>query len=174
MSSCCAGASCEVASAAADECRLCGNRGVTVDRITLKALLTPAALRTGVPPKPHICSTAGCSVVYFDSEAGVKFTEQDLIVPVHAKHADDPDVLVCYCFDMTPRSVAARIDRDGRISASADIAAEVKAGHCACEVRNPKGSCCLGDVIRIEKRKSHGHTPQDNDNEGASAGVPHP
>ena len=29
------------------------------------------------------------------------------------------------------------------------IKAEVKAGFCACEVKNPAGSCCLGDVNRV-------------------------
>jgi hypothetical protein len=28
------------------------------------------------------------------------------------------------------------------------IAAEIRVGHCACEVRNPQGSCCLGNVSR--------------------------
>ena len=26
------------------------------------------------------------------------------------------------------------------------IAAEIKVGNCACEVRNPAGRCCLGEV----------------------------
>jgi hypothetical protein len=25
---------------------------------------------------------------------------------------------------------------------------EVKAGNCACEMKNPSGKCCLGDVTR--------------------------
>jgi len=33
------------------------------------------------------------------------------------------------------------------------IKTEVKAGNCACEVKNPSGKCCLGDVTRIVKRK---------------------
>jgi hypothetical protein len=124
---------------------------VAVDRITLKALLTGDALRRGIPPNPRFCATPRCSVVYFDAEAGVQFTEIDLIEPVHAKRPGHPDVPVCYCFGATPRSIAEEIRRTGASSASREIAAEVKAGHCACEVRNPKGSCCLGDVARIEK-----------------------
>jgi hypothetical protein len=27
----------------------------------------------------------------------------------------------------------------------------VKAGNCACEVKNPSGKCCLGDVMRAAK-----------------------
>jgi hypothetical protein len=31
------------------------------------------------------------------------------------------------------------------------IKAEVDAGHCACEVKNLSGKCCLGDVTRAAK-----------------------
>jgi len=55
-------------------------------------------------------------------------------------------VPVCYCFGYTPP----KIREEGKI-ASQTIAAEVKAGHCACEVKNPKGVCCLGDVARVER-----------------------
>lgn len=157
MSSRCADDSCAVSTQAADTCLLCGARGVVVDRITLKALLTSDALRRGMPPKPRFCGTPDCSVVYFDPELGVQFTQSDLIAPVHAKHPGDPDVPVCYCFSETPRSIAERISQTGTSSVSRDIAAEVKAGHCACEVRNPKGSCCLGDIARVEKESQWQH-----------------
>jgi len=31
------------------------------------------------------------------------------------------------------------------------ISAEVKAGDCACELRNPSGKCCLGDVTKASQ-----------------------
>ncbi len=151
MSARCDGDACTVATGAADSCPRCGSRGVAVDRITLKALLAGDALRRGIPPDPRFCATPECPTVYFDAGTGATFTESDLIEPVHAKHPDDPDVPVCYCFDVTPGAIAEEIRRSGTSSASREIAAEVKAGHCACEVRNPKGSCCLGDVARVEK-----------------------
>jgi len=123
-----------------------------VDAITLKALLTSDALRRGIPDAPRFCATEGCQIVYFDSDAGVNFTEVELTVRVHAKHPTDDGVQVCYCFDYTPSTIEAEIARSGSRSARATITAEVQAGHCACEVRNPKGSCCLGDVARVEAR----------------------
>jgi hypothetical protein len=27
-----------------------------------------------------------------------------------------------------------------------EIAREIKAGNCACDIKNPKGECCLGDI----------------------------
>jgi CopZ-like zinc binding protein len=144
MSSCCTDASCETNVAVSTVCQTCGAKGLPVDPITPKALFTPDALRRGVPSDASFCPTPTCPIVYFGSTGS--FTEDDLIVRVHAKHPHDDDVPVCYCFDFTP----ARIRRENG-EASKGIGAEIKAGHCACEVKNPKGACCLGDVIRVEK-----------------------
>jgi len=73
-------------------------------------------------------------------------SEADLRVRVHAKHPDDDKAPVCYCFDYTPADIEAST------SIRETITREVQAGHCACEVRNPKGSCCLGDIARVEQR----------------------
>lgn len=153
MSSCCSDTSCETkpAAVASEVCETCGSKGVRVDPITLKALFTPAALRRGVPPDPRFCPKAECPVVYFDSAAAVVFTEDDLIVRVHAKHPHEDDVPVCYCFEHSPGTIRREIEQTGSSTASKFITAEVKAGHCACEVKNPKGICCLGDVAKAEK-----------------------
>ena len=146
MSSCCINASCATNVDVATICQTCGAKGLPVDAITLKALLTPAALRRGVPSDARFCPTPACAIVYFGSTG--TFTENDLTVRVHAKHPNDDSVPVCYCFYYTTAEV-----RHEHGAASKDISAEIKAGHCACEVKNPKGACCLGDVIRIEREK---------------------
>ena len=33
-----------------------------------------------------------------------------------------------------------------------DIDAGIQAGQCACDLRNPQGSCCLGNVRGLVKR----------------------
>ena len=40
----------------------------------------------------------------------------------------------------------------GKCTILQHITAEVKAGNCACEIRNPQGSCCLGNVNAAVKR----------------------
>jgi hypothetical protein len=146
MSSCGTDASCEgnVGTPVSTVCQTCGAKGLPVDPITLKALFTADALRRGVPADAQFCPAPTCPIVYFGSTG--TFTEDDLTVRVYAKHPDDGDVPVCYCFEYTLAKI-----RHERGAASKDIAAEIKAGHCACEVKNPKGACCLGDVIRVEK-----------------------
>lgn len=147
MSDCCEGTT---EGAPGDACPCCGAKGARVDPITLKALLTGEGLRRGVPPSPRFCATKSCPVVYFDNAVPVRFEEEHLTVRVHAKHPEGESVPVCYCFDYTPARIRAAFVSSGRNRASEDIAREVKAGRCACEVKNPKGSCCLGDVSRVE------------------------
>jgi hypothetical protein len=36
----------------------------------------------------------------------------------------------------------------GQCTIPARIAAEIRAGRCACAIRNPSGACCLGEVNR--------------------------
>ena len=153
MSSCCPPSGCSTRSDAGSElCPACGTTGLSVDPITLKALLTSDGLRRGVPPAPRYCPNAHCQVVYFDRAAAALFREADLIVPVHAKQPDSDVVPVCYCFGFSEKSIRDEIELTGISTATEAITAEVKAGRCACEVRNPKGSCCLGDVARVERR----------------------
>jgi hypothetical protein len=57
-------------------------------------------------------------------------------------------VLVCYCF----RYRADTLQRSGsaeRAAILADIVAGTQQGQCACQIRNPQGSCCLGNVRRL-------------------------
>lgn len=132
----------------ATQCPECAEGGAAIDRVTLKALLTAEGLRRGVPVQPRYCATAECPVVYFDVDGSVTFTEADLTVPVYAKHSNDEAMPVCYCFSVT---VGAMLDVERARELREMVAAEVKAAHCACEVKNPKGGCCLGDLVRIER-----------------------
>ena len=99
----------------------------------------------------YFCDAAGCDVVYFpwDSNAP-SFRRDDLLVRVGAKEHDDT-VPVCYCFGVNRKQIWEEIRRTGQSTASERIRAEVKSGHCACEVKNPSGNCCLGSVVRAEQ-----------------------
>ena len=132
----------------AKACPQCGKEGTSIDRITLKALFTPEGLRRGIPEQPHFCATVDCPIVYFDGDGEVTFTEAQLTVRVFAKHPEDPAMPVCYCFGV---DVATMQDATRARPSRESVAHEVQAGHCACEVRNPKGGCCLGDLVRIER-----------------------
>ncbi len=137
--------------ASAGTCPSCGAQGLQVGRETVGAM---AALGVPAPCLARsaysFCRTPGCPVVYY-STGGVVLRQGDLRVPVSAK---DPglDVPLCYCFGLTRHAIAEEIAATGRWTASAAIAAEIRAGRCACGVKNPSGRCCLGEVRAFEKQ----------------------
>jgi hypothetical protein len=59
--------------------------------------------------------------------------------------------LVCYCFGVTEGEIQRELVEKSRSTAGERITALVKAERCACEVKNPEGSCCLGNVAAATK-----------------------
>jgi Zinc binding domain len=131
-------------------CPRSGSVGSAVDRHTIKALLTEEALRRLTPDEYRFCADAECDVVYFNSQ-GMQFATQDVRVPVWQKlpFGTRP---VCYCFGESEASIRAEFASSGQSSAVERIREHIAAGRCACEIRNPRGACCLGDVISAVKR----------------------
>lgn len=122
-----------------------GTQGQPVALITLKSLLTGSALmQLDLQQTYRFCPSANCWVVYF-SQAGQIFTTADLKVPVYQK-APGGEVPVCYCFDWTRQRIREEIQQQQTSRAISSIRAQIKAQRCGCEVNNPQGSCCLGNV----------------------------
>ena len=130
-------------------CSQCGREGQPVDWTTVQALLKREALGMVNGSQYAFCETPHCPIVYSAAD-GTQLTKEHVRVRVGLKETEDP-VPVCYCFGVTERMIDEEVQQTGRSSASTRIRAEVKAGHCRCEVENPSGQCCLGDVIRVEK-----------------------
>jgi hypothetical protein len=72
------------------------------------------------------------------------------MVRVGVKEIEDP-LSVCYCFGFTRQDIWDEICDTGKSTVAKRITAEIEAGRCACEVRNPSGKCCLGDITRAVK-----------------------
>lgn len=117
---------------------------------TLKHQAKPGHLETVEIGSFNFCRTAKCDVVYFN-ERGVVLVKADVRQRVGLKETKDP-VPLCYCFGFTEAMVREEIRATGRCTIPRRIAAEIKAGNCACEIRNPQGSCCLGNVNAAVKR----------------------
>jgi hypothetical protein len=149
MSDCCAAAK-NTASCAPVVCRVCQTKGSAVEELTIKALLTEHALRRFESGSYRFCADESCDVVYF-SETGATFTTEDIRVAVW--HKEPPGHrLICYCFDETEAAIATELRRMGQSYAVERVRAHIAAQRCACEVRNPRGVCCLGDVIAAVER----------------------
>jgi hypothetical protein len=116
----------------------------------VKALLRPAALARLKNVTYSFCPAPGCPMVYFSGEAESVYHKEDLKVRVGVKEADDP-LPICYCFGHTRAGAWEEIRRTGRSTLVASITAHVQAGRCGCEVNNPSGTCCLGEVNKVVK-----------------------
>ncbi len=118
-----------------------GHVGRAVARLTLGALLRSEARRQLQPEAQYwFCPAPDCDVVYYTDDG--TFAERDLNVPVWQKRPA-PDTPICYCFGWTLAHIRVAPDKQAVLN---QIAAEVKAGNCYCEVTNPQGACCLANV----------------------------
>ena len=138
-------------------CPVNGARSKQVEMLTVKSLVRQLPL--GMPnTQYYFCEAQDCDVVYFalDSEAPI-FRRADLLVCVGAKATSDP-IPVCYCFGFMRKDIEDEIVGKGRSTIAGRISAEVKAGNCACEVKNPSGKCCLGEVTRLTQDCLRGRT----------------
>ena len=134
-----------------DICPLCGQRGKEVGAQTVTAMLSVSLVH--VTHEPYLfCRTQSCPVVYFSADGRQHFTTGEVRERVYQKEPDADDVFVCYCFRHTPGSIRREIETTGESTVVDAITAGVKAGQCACDVRNPQGACCLGNVHAVVKR----------------------
>lgn len=131
-------------------CPACGTRSKKVGAITVKSLVR--RLPFGMAPAQYyFCAAPGCDVVYFPSHPSAPtFRTGDLWVRVGLKAERDP-IPVCYCFGVERQEIADEVQWTGRSAVSERIKAEIRAGNCACEVKNPSGNCCLGDITHVVK-----------------------
>lgn len=148
MSDCCSVNAKSDAAPAVMVCPVNGARSKQVDMLTVRSLVRHLPL--GMPgTQYYFCEAPDCDLVYFpfDRQAP-SFRRSDLLVRVGIKESLDP-IPVCYCFGFTRKDIVDEIAVKGRSTVLERITAEVKAGNCACEVRNPSGKCCLGTVTRV-------------------------
>lgn len=143
----------ETAKARTNYCPECGEPGKPVETKTLKQIAQPWHLERVHKPGFLFCRSADCEVIYFHPK-GDCLHKPDVRVRVGLKETEDP-VPICYCFGFTEAMVVDEIQTTGKCTLPQRIHAEVKAGNCACEIRNPQGSCCLGNVNAAIKRAMH-------------------
>ena len=142
---------CQVFPAAPALCPTSKTRGTSVEWLTVAALT-----KVPVPPRQAfwLCRESSCNVAYF-GEHGTTISGNELrLVPGFKDESDDG--LLCYCFNVSGAEIERELRTTGATNVIERITDEVKAKNCACEVRNPSGKCCLGElkegVAAIKKR----------------------
>lgn len=133
-------------------CPSCRVIGHAIAARTVKALLTSDGLARLSDRRHFFCADPACDTVYFDDARGF-FTRRDIRVPVYQKEPPGRR-LVCYCFGESETSLLAEIKASGHSEAVLRIRQHITAGCCACDLRNPKGMCCLGDLVAAVDRLS--------------------
>jgi len=132
-------------------CPTNGKPGKLVETQIVKAMLA-LPLTEIRNTQYYFCREADCQTVYYSADGAQTFAESDLRERVYQKHIDEDDVFVCYCFRHTPASIREEFHVTGKTTVTYSINLGIKAGKCACDFRNPQGSCCLGNVNSLVKR----------------------
>lgn len=154
MSDCCSVNTTQSPVSAAMPCPVSGTRSKQVGLVTIQSLVRHLPFGMA-PAQYYFCEAADCDVVYFPSNpTAPTFHRDDLLVRVGVKEPHDP-IPVCYCFGITRKALEEEIRQTGNSTVAERIKAEVKADRCACELKNPSGRCCLGNVSRAVKEALH-------------------
>jgi len=127
-------------------CPTNGKMGRRVDGQTVKAMLN-LSLNILRNVEYRFCPDPNCLTVYYSVDGLQTFAEADLRERVYQKHPQDNEVFVCYCFRHTVGDVLS----DRSASVVEDINLGIKEDQCACDIRNPQGNCCLGNVNAVIK-----------------------
>jgi hypothetical protein len=130
-------------------CPECGMKGKPVQGQTVKALLA-VSLREVLYDEYYFCKYQSCPVVYYSSGGEQTFQTDQVREKVYQKDPENEEVMVCYCFRHTVRDLH-KATVEERQAVIENINAGIKAGQCACDLRNPQGSCCLGNVHGLIK-----------------------
>lgn len=112
-----------------------------------------------MPRTYYFCPEPACTVVYF-SEQGDCYSKDDLRTTVWQKEPAGSRLL-CYCFGENEQTIAAEIAATGTSNAMDRVKEHVRSGRCACDVRNPRGSCCLVDLKAAIARLRAATNPRD-------------
>ncbi len=89
------------------------------------------------------CSTSSCELVYFKNTFVIHIS--DLKYSIGFKNNSHPST-VCYCFNWTKEKIQKQLEEKGTTTALEEIKEKIKNKKCLCEIKNPKGKCCMSDM----------------------------
>lgn len=149
---CCCSSAKMTKETAQNACGECGEVGRVVARQTVVHHVKSSKLSSVGDGKYTFCPSENCPVVYY-SAAGRVFNVADVRELVTAK-ASGNSRPVCYCFGFTQGFIREEIEQTGKSTVPALVTQFIKDKLCVCEIRNPAGACCLGEINRTVKKLS--------------------
>ena len=129
------------------DCPVSATESKKIQRRTIEHMVKPELVEKILAAQYYYCSDSDCPVVYFSQDGNIRFTTEDIQVAVFSKDSGK-DVNVCYCYDWTRGRIEDEIRKTGNSTVSQEVAEKVRASLCECDIKNPKGACCLGDLNR--------------------------
>ena len=123
----------------------CGIAGDSVKPVTVRAMLKPALTGQVRDEAYFFCANPDCNLAYFSPDGLQVFTKDDVVVRIGVKETHAPRPL-CYCFGHSYESMRDEWIATGRITAIGSVRSQMISGGCRCQVTNPRGSCCIGDL----------------------------
>jgi len=131
------------------ECPQCHEKAKGVLGKTVEHLLTDEAKKNLMCFNGfYYCKTPTCQVIYFRNNEIM--TQKELSVVVGLKKGAASNT-VCYCFDWTKDKIKSELEAKEKTIAIEDIKSKMENPGCSCEILNPSGGCCLGDVSKAIK-----------------------
>lgn len=129
-------------------CPETGTHGKKVDNATIKSMMCES-LREMRDETYYFCDIEDCDIVYF-SASGSHIIKTDAVrETVYQKAPENPQTKICYCFQYTVSDVQQAVANHREDGILDDINLGIQEGQCACDWRNPQGSCCLGNVRQL-------------------------
>lgn len=132
-------------------CIKCSHHSKPVARRTVLLTVKPEFLEEALIGTYRFCEARECPIVYFEEQGARTFKVDDLRITVGVKSSADL-IPLCYCFGFDESHLRKEISQTGTTTIPERISHLIREGLCACDVRNPSGKCCLGEVNRAAKR----------------------
>ena len=133
-----------------------------VPRITVESLIRPEHKHSLAATPYYFCDSPDCDIVYVPACAEPVIAKNALRVRVGIKEKVDP-IPLCYCFGFDKGAIFGDIRSKGTTDIPKIITQRIKAGECRCEVTNPSGNCCLGDVYKAVMQAQAHENPTEID-----------
>ena len=122
-----------------------GCEKTTVDIQTVKSMATFPLWELEPDDTFYYDDEPDSPTVYFSTQSGMIIDEKDIREKVFAKHSNEDDTYVCYCFKVTVGDLKQASENEREAILKRVMQASGK-GQCSCKTKNPKGSCCIGDI----------------------------
>ncbi|MCL6480254.1 MAG: hypothetical protein K6U02_00870 [Firmicutes bacterium] len=117
---------------------------------TVKALVRQLPFRMP-PAQYYFCTAPDCDVVYFASDpAAPVFRRGDLLVAVAPSRPQAPDTSATAWHHRGVHLGESRTVES--VHGCAEHRGRSESGNCACELKNPSGRCCLGEITQAERK----------------------